>query len=493
MVLALATSIAIARLYGVEVVGAYALALAPTGVLTGIASLREQNALVRELATLEPRAPRVTGLAVAVFSFSMALTVVVGALTAVVVTLVMSGPVGRPELVAPSLALLAGYIGLTNVTLNVEAVMLSFRSGRQLYAVRQLQAISYLALAAAAAFVADSVWGLVAATLLANLIGVIARLRHLHPLMRVRVPRNEIREGFRALPGMIRYGVRLAPGSMADAVSHETGTFILGVTSPLAVVGAWSRAWMLSRRLSEPTYRVAEVLFPTLIERRAKGDVAGFDLATVDSARYASVGLLLLASAGGGAAYGVMDVFGPGFSRAADALALLLLIPAAFCLTVVQSTLLAAIDRPLIASLLSVGRMIVIIAIAIPLGVAFDATGVAAAFVISYGIDLAARSALTVRHLGTPLRTLWPLREIAALGLGYGLGFAAARVVDGAVGGLFGTLLALTVGVLVFAAVFVIGGGLNQRDRERVGRLLERRRSPARTATGGVTNEVASR
>lgn len=483
VILALATSVAIARLYGVEVVGAFALALAPSGILNGISSLREQTALVRDLATLEPRASRVTGLTVAVFSFSTALTLLMATITAAVVAVVMSGPVGRPDLVAPALALLATYIAFGNPNLTVEAVLLGFRAGRQLFAVRQLQAVVYLCLAVGAAFVADSVWGLVAATTLSTFIGLVARLRRVRPFLRLHVPLDEVREGFRALPGMIRYGVRLAPGSAADAISHEAGTVILGMTSPVAAVGAWSRAWMLSRRLSEPTHRVAEVLFPTLVERRANGDGEGFDLAAVDSARYSSLGLLLLASAGGGAAYGVMEVFGPGFTRAADALALLLLIPTLYCLTVIQAGLLAAVDRPTLASVFSIGRTIVIIAVAIGLSIPFGLTGVAGAYVIGYVIDVAARSTVTARHLNGGLRRLWPLRELVALPVAYGAGFAAARYVDDAVGAVSGTLLALTIGVLAFVVVYVVVGGLNARDRERVARLIERRRSRTRTPT----------
>lgn len=484
MVLALATSIVIARLYGIEIVGAYALVLAPTGLLAGFASLREQVALTRDVATLEPREPRVTALTVAVLSFSTVLTVVVSAILATVTAVVMSGPVGRPDLIAPALALIVNYVVLVNLSFNSEAVLIGFRAGRQLYSVRQLQAVSYLVFAIAAAFVSESVWSLVVATIVSSLVGLLGRLRFLRPFVSIRVTRHELRDGFRALPGLVRYGARTAPGGTADAINHEVGTIILGITSPVAVTGAWSRAWMLSRRLAEPTYRVSEMLFPTLVERRANRDAAGFDDAAVDSARYGSIGMLLLASAGGGAAYGVMDLFGPGFSRAADALALLLLVPFLFYLTVVLAAVLAAVERPLLASILSVGRVGVIVAIAIPLGVAFGVTGVAAAYVIGYGIDVCVRSIVTARHLTTRLRRLWPLREMAAMVAAYVLAFAASRLVDDAVGTLFGTLLALATGVLVFLAVFLVLGGINDRDRKLLTRLLKRRDS--RVAMAGT-------
>ncbi len=49
--ISLAGSIAIARVFGANTVGEYALAFAPTGMLMILGSVREQAALVRELAS----------------------------------------------------------------------------------------------------------------------------------------------------------------------------------------------------------------------------------------------------------------------------------------------------------------------------------------------------------------------------------------------------------------------------------------------------------
>src|SRR4051794_31086421 len=59
--LALVTTITTARLYGAEVVGEFALVSAPFLALVLLSSLREQAALVRKLASLPPRDPRVSG------------------------------------------------------------------------------------------------------------------------------------------------------------------------------------------------------------------------------------------------------------------------------------------------------------------------------------------------------------------------------------------------------------------------------------------------
>lgn len=76
-VVGLVSSIAVARAYGVDPIGEFAIAAAPAIALSVLSQLREQAGLVRELAVLPPRAPRVTGLFAAVMAFSFTLTLVV--------------------------------------------------------------------------------------------------------------------------------------------------------------------------------------------------------------------------------------------------------------------------------------------------------------------------------------------------------------------------------------------------------------------------------
>src|SRR3954466_15223931 len=79
-VLSVASSILTARLFGPVVVGEFPLVTAPTVAVAVLSTVREQPALVRRLAGVAPGDPLVTGLFVAVFSFSVALTLVTAAL-----------------------------------------------------------------------------------------------------------------------------------------------------------------------------------------------------------------------------------------------------------------------------------------------------------------------------------------------------------------------------------------------------------------------------
>ena len=124
-------------------------------------------------------------------------------------------------------------------------------------------------------------------------------------------------------------------------------------------MGAYNRAQTLARRLGEIDYRITGMLLPTMVERHVRGDQGGFDRALVDTVRYVAVFMLLPAAVGGGAADGVMAIFGAGFSPAANALALLLLMPALVSTMNVQSTTLLAVDRPWLTSAVGVGTMLI--------------------------------------------------------------------------------------------------------------------------------------
>ncbi len=261
-------------------------------------------------------------------AFSIGLTFVVSAIAAAIIYFVYKGPIGQPELFLPALAYLATYLVIMNTAWNLDAVFDGFRAGRELFWIRLHLSIAFLALAVAFGIFSDSVWGLVVANLGSAVTSFAHRLVSVRRYMRATASRRELREGFRTLPDLIKFGLKVTPGSIATGVRNEVATWTLGIQGSLAAVGAYNRAQTLTRRLGEIDYRITGMLLPTMVERRALEDRSGFDRALVDTVRYVAIFLLLPAAVGGGAAYGVMAIFGPGFSPAADALALLLLTPA---------------------------------------------------------------------------------------------------------------------------------------------------------------------
>lgn len=141
--LALVASVVTARLYGLHVVGEFALISVLPNAVMFLSTTQEQPALVRALASIEPRDPEVTGLAGAVFLFSFALTMVVSVVAAGVCYLVFQGPLNRPELFLPAIVSLAIYALFANTAWNADTVLTAFRAGRPLFWVRLHQGLVF--------------------------------------------------------------------------------------------------------------------------------------------------------------------------------------------------------------------------------------------------------------------------------------------------------------------------------------------------------------
>jgi O-antigen/teichoic acid export membrane protein len=471
-ILALASSIFTARIYGIDVIGEFALAYAPTGAVWFLSSVREQPALIRLLAPLPPRSARVTGLFIPVFLFSSALTLVSSIVAAVATYLLFRGPIGHPELFAPAMVSLGGYLLFTNPAWNIDGVLSAFRAGRDLFWIRSHQMAAYLVLAVAGSFFMPTVWGLILATVASWVTSLAHRLYVSRKWMRWSVPPSEIREGFRELPDILRFGLKVTPGSLATGVSDQIGTWILGVYGSISAVGAWNRAWALSQRFVDLNYRITEMVFPTLVERHVGEDQSGFDRALLDSQRYIAAGMLLPAAAGGGAAAGVMELFGPGFASASTALAVVLLVPAISTMTNIQSDALLAVGRPLATTALAGTRLAATIPLTIVLTVAMGVTGAAIGVTVGACLQLAVQFGVLRAHLSQPMRELWPLRQLAGLVAAYAGGFAAAHLVDSALPGFLGLVAALTAGAIAYSAFMLIVGGMLPRDRARAEGIL---------------------
>lgn len=488
LAIGLVGSIIVARVYGIETLGLAALALAPGTALELLSSIREQAALVRELSTLSPRDPRVTGLWVAVFCFSFVLTLVVAAITVVGTIYVFEGPLEHPELVAPALVNIAGYVLLANTTWNMDMILSSFRAGRQLYWVRLSQAIAFLVLAVAWGLASPTVWGIIFATIGSIFISLLLRLVWFGHFMRYRVPRAEIRDGFRTLPRLIKFGLKLAPGRFSDGISTQSGTWILGAVSTVAAVGAWNRAFQLAIRLYTGSNRITEMLLPTLVERRARGDADGHDRALIDSLRYTAIIFGLVAAAGGGGAHAVMGLYGEGFSQAANALVFLLLVPVVASMGAILNTLMLAADRPTVTTVIAFARMAVTVSLGIWFGIWFGVTGTAVATFVGFCVTFVLYLPLMRPLMSASFFFYWPVRHIAVLVLAYATGFVAARLVDDSLSGPLALVAALAAGSVVFLATLVLLRGYTDRDRDRVRSAVGRLRGRSSRATPQVSS-----
>jgi O-antigen/teichoic acid export membrane protein len=225
---------------------------------------------------------------------------------------------------------------------------------------------------------------------------------------------------------------------------------------------------MIPERLQTVNMRIAEVLYPTLVGRRVKGDGHGFDRALIDSIRYGMIGMLLIAAAGGGAAHAILEVFGPGFSRAAPALAILLLFPALAAITATQTQALWAVERPGVTSFIQLARLAVTIGLTAVLTPRIGIVGPAIAIVAGLLVVLVWNTIALHPFMTQPVRATWSLRERLALLGAYAFGFVVAKLVEHAVRSTGGLLLSLGAGTIAYAAVLFVSGAVNDRDRHRL-------------------------
>ena len=467
------STIITARLYGVRIIGEFALVWTPVAAMWVLSTIKEQQALIKEITGLPPRHPRVTQLFAAVFTFSVGLTLLVAVLDAVVCWFVFPGPLDAPELLAPALVSIAGYAIVINTGWNIDSIFSAFVAGRQIFWVRLNELLSFILIATVAGLAWRSVWSLVIATVGASFIALIHRLLAARPFVRARLSRGEYRQGLDVLPELLRFGLKATPGQMAQGVSQQGGVLAIGIVAPLAVVGAYSRALVIPQSLQRASMRITEVLYPTLVGRHTEGDSHGFDRALIDSIRYEVIGMLLLAAAIGGAAHSVLGIFGPGFGRAATALVLLALFPVLASISVTQTQALWAVNRPGLTSIFAMVRLAVTVALLVVLTPKMNMVGPALALLTGYLIVVILSGGALRRHLTRPLRATWPLRERLVLVIAYAAGFAAAHAVEHVTPSGAGLPLCLFAGAVAYALALVLGGGLNHRDRRRLAEAVD--------------------
>jgi O-antigen/teichoic acid export membrane protein len=474
--IAIATSIVTARIYGVDVIGEFALVSAPAAVIWFLSNAGEQVASVRLLVGLPRRHPRITGIFFVVFSFSMVLTTVVGLLVLLGTYLLLNGPVDHPGLFPAAAVNTLGCIFVSNVAWNLETPFTAFMAGRELFWIRLAQPLIFLVVSIGLSFDHADVWGLVVATIVSWAFSLVHRVIAIRPFVDLRPRAQEIREAWKVLPEILSFGIRIVPGLLATGIAYEVGIWVLGATQSISAVGAYSRAWNVIRRFTEVNWRVGEMLFPALIKRREQEDSPGFARAALDTMRYVLILALLPAAVGGGGAEHVMAIFGPGFRQAATALTILLLVPGLSLLQTVQQTVLLANDRPSSVSVAAVAQMSVTVIGTIALTPAIGINGPAIALAGGFTVAIVYQQWRLRGHYGAPVRSLFPARHLAGAVGAYAVAFVVSRLLSNAIGAEVLALVAIAVlGTLTYLATFLLIARPLPRDRERLQSMVAER------------------
>lgn len=453
LAVALVSAVATSRLYGIEVIGRYSLAMTPWLLLVAVSTVSEQIAMIRLLATMGRGTREATGVFLAVLSVSSCLTALMSVPVLLLSAAALRGPVEHGGVLGPAIAIVVGYVVFENPAWNLDSVLSAFSQGRRLFWCRLTTVSSFLILAVAFRSGTDRVWGLALATVASFAIGLGARLVATRDLLGARPRWADYRDGLRRLPEILRFGIRLIPGQVFIGLTLQAPVWIVAGSSSLAQVGAYSRASTMAVRLNEASYRVNEMLFPDLVRHHARGDAGAFAGALGRTLRLALAGLLLVAALGGGAAAGVMRVFGAGFGQAAGALAFLLLAHVSYVAASIVGSAFSASDRPQLNSGFSAVRLLAGVSLMAVVTPRYGITATAAAFFGAHLLELAGRVLWLRRRLGLRGAGVLDARTVLALGGSFLAAFAAARGITLVLGdGALGLVSALGIGLAAFAA-----------------------------------------
>jgi O-antigen/teichoic acid export membrane protein len=453
--LGLVSAVVTARVFGVEVIGAFALASLLTGSLHMVSNVREQGGLVRELTRHPAGAPESRALLWMVLAFSAALTLAIlipfGALSIWLLRDVFE----QPDLVAPFLALAAAYLLLDNTSFNLDAPLVAYRDGRAVWIVRMAITVTMIAGALGCALLDErSLWALVAITIAASAVGTVLRLRAVRRLTGLASSRREIARVRDKLRPIVWFGIRQAPLNYTETAIEYADTAVLGASVPLASVGAYSRAYTLYRRAGQVPVTLSRLYFPTLTALWHRGEHDAMLRVHRLSTRYLTLLLLPAATWLAASAPAVLAIFGPGFDEGATALSILIFAVVLDGYGRTAGGFLAACDRPGIVSIVSVGTALLNVGLCLALIPSLELTGAALANVAGWLFAATALVVIAARHAR---RSAWAMtdpgflvRLIAACAL-LGVVVAALREAPAALAWqCLVALPALAAGLLVF-------------------------------------------
>jgi hypothetical protein len=121
-------------------------------------------------------------------------------------------------------------------------------------------------------------------------------------------------------------------------------------------------------------------------------------------------------------------------------------------------------------------RAAVIVIAGVPMTLWLGITGMALATLIAFALNLLAVVIVARPFVHGDGRLLWPAKVLTGVALAYLAGFVTARLIDSALDGLAGLVLALIAGSAAFAIALAVGGGITAGDRRRMGGLRDRLR-----------------
>lgn len=421
------TAVVASRLYGIKLVGDFALVLAPWAVLVKISTIAEHLGFMRVAAVLPERSEELGALFAALLRFSTALTFATSVLTGVVTSLLYSGPIHRPHLIAPAIVLLAGYLCFDNVGWNLDTLLTSTRQNAALFWSRVSQSLSILCMTLLLSWWMPNIWGLTLGTLFGYVFPFVVRVPAALRVLPHRVSHEATVHARKEFRSLLHFSKDFIPNSWMSGISGQSPTLVLGAYSSQVQLGVFSRAFGITGRLQDIVYRMGANLITYLSRALVQGRPAFVALArkTVLLTLLA-IGLpvvILIAHA-----RSVLRVFGSDFVSGGTSLRILAI---AVLITSVCSALtgvvVVSVHRATVLAWASAGSQLVGVVASFPLVHRWGANGAASAqFAAAVSLLAAHVFALQRSHNITVLH-IPVIRAAGALGSVMGLAMVFER------------------------------------------------------------------
>jgi O-antigen/teichoic acid export membrane protein len=250
------TAVIASRLYGITVVGEFALVIAPWAVLVRISTIAEHLGFMRVAAVLPVRSRPLGALFAALLRFSTALTFATSILTSVVTALLYNGPIHRPHLVMPAIVLVFGYLLFDNVGWNLDTLLTSTRQHLALFYARISQSLAILAMTWVLAFHLRNVWGLTLATLFGYFFPFVVRVPAALKVLPKKLSPEDHHEARQEFRKLLHFSKDFIPNSWMAGISGQSPTLVLGAYGSDAQLGVFSRAAGVTGRLQDIVFRM---------------------------------------------------------------------------------------------------------------------------------------------------------------------------------------------------------------------------------------------
>jgi O-antigen/teichoic acid export membrane protein len=453
-IVATASAVVTSRIYGVGVIGEFALVSAPYITVSRLSSTGEQTAMINRLAVLGRRNELGSSIFASVLGFSYLITGAIAGLVTFGSVLLLRGPVEHPELVGPAITMVAVYVAAENLSWNLDATFAALNGAADMFVARAIQLLAFLIGAIALGANDNVVNSLVLAHVISILLAMTWRILRAHRYLSWPT-RTSLPQGFRELPAILRFGLRLIPGALANGFASQAAIWIIGATQSPALVGAYSRASTLSIRLEEAGFRAIEITYPELVRSHDERDGERFNAVLHQALRPMLLGLSLFVAVVAGASHGIMEVFGDGFDEAAPALALLVLAVSLYACAIIVSSMLPAMDRPGLAARITVIRSLTLIGALFPAAAMGGITAAAAVTALWAGLGLIAHWMISRRVAATHgyvIERPWRYRLLLPMAACT----AVARVIDSSGSGFIRLVFASAAATMVFVMIAVM-------------------------------------